>query len=160
MELLHEGVSHPVPSGGGNLGSGEGVWLRVQGAGVFPEHARIRVDRSGFVIVAATPEAAVLVNGSAVGTEPHRLADGDRIELGTETLTVCLSGAAHQLADTLAGVPSFRPTTPIQGSIRQPAVAAPDQSAAGVSSGGRGKAGWVVVAVALLAAVLYLLVGR
>lgn len=170
MELRHGGVSHPVPSGGGSLGSGEGAWLRLQGTGVLPEHARVRVEPDGLVIVPAAPEAVVVVNGAPVGPEAHLLADGDRIGIGAETVTVGAGdasasparsrptpppGAAQQLADTLAGVPSFRPPTPMPGSIR---------SAVGPSAGkppsGGGKVVWVTIAVVVLGVVLYLLLGR
>ena len=168
MELLRAGVSHPVPPGGGSLGSGEGVWLRLQGAGVLPEHARVRVESAGLAIAPATPEALLLVNGAAVGPDPHFLSDGDRIGIGTETLAVKIRavprsapppGAAQQLADTLAGVPSFHPKSPIQGSIRQP-DAPPPRTGEGLPSGGGRALRWAVLAVVLLGVVLYLAMSR
>jgi len=173
MELRHGGVSHPVPSGGGSLGSGEGAWLRLQGTGVLPEHARVRVEADGLVIVPAAPEAVVVVNGAPVGPGAHLLADGDRIGIGAETVTVGAGeataspsrsrptpppGAAEQLADTLAGVPSFRPPTP-PGSIRSAAESGAGPSAGKPPSGG-GNVVWVTIAVVVLGVVLYLLLGR
>lgn len=174
MELFHAGVSHPVPPDGGSLGSGEGAWLRLRGVGVLPEHARVRVEAAGLMIVPAVPEATVVVNGTPVGPEARVLADGDRIGIGPETVTVTVGadpasssrsrptpppGAAQQLADTLAGVPSFRPTTPMPGSIRDAGESARGPSAGKPSSGGA-KVVWGVLAVVVLVVVLYLLMGR
>lgn len=174
MELLHGGVSHPVPPEGGSLGSGEGAWLRLRGTGVLSEHARVRVESVGLVIIPAAPGALVLVNGARVGPEAHALADGDRIGIGPETVTVTGEaasasapppraapppGAAQQLADTLAGVPSFRPPTPMPGSIRDAGESLRGTSGGNARSGG-GKMVWGAVAVVLLGAVLYLLMGR
>lgn len=146
------------------------MWLRLRGTGVFPEHARVRVEPDGLVIVPVAPEAVVVVNGAPVGPEAHLLADGDRIGIGAETVTVGAGaaaaspsrsratpppGAAQQLADTLAGVPSFRPPTPTPGSIRSGA----GPSAAKPISGG-GKVVWGTIAVVVLGVVLYLLLGR
>ncbi len=163
-ELLHGGVSHPVPPDGGSLGSGEGAWVRLPGTGVLPDHARIRVEPAGVVIVPSVPEATIAVNGTPVGPGGHALAEGDRISIGPETLTVkdratLPPGAAQQLADTLAGVPSFRPPTPPRGSLRE-AGESPRGSMAGPPRSGSRKVVWGVLAVVLLGVVLYMLLGR
>ncbi len=116
------------------------------------------------VIVPAVPEAIIAVNGTPVGPGVRVLADGDRISIGPETLKVKdrptpPPGAAQQLADTLAGVPSFRPPPPPPGSLRE-AGDSPRGSTAGPPRSGSGKVVWGILAAVLLGVVLYMLLGR
>lgn len=60
------------------------VW--VDASGVSRRHARIDVDAGGAAIVDLQSSNGTFVGGQRIRT-PHRLADGDRIELGAATLT-------------------------------------------------------------------------
>lgn len=60
------------------------VW--VDASGVSRRHARIDVDAAGATLVDLESSNGTFVGGHRL-TTPHRLADGDRIELGAATLT-------------------------------------------------------------------------
>ena len=56
--------------------------IEVDAEGISRQHASIRRDTDGFFVSDLGSTNGTFVNGEQVGSEPRRLSDGDRIELG------------------------------------------------------------------------------
>lgn len=75
--------------------------IHIDSLAVEPWHADISLDAEG-IRISARPDTTVLVNETAI-TEPHRLANGDRIQVGKHTLTYSDEGElAHEKVTPIA----------------------------------------------------------
>jgi hypothetical protein len=68
---------------------------------VSRRHARVYVGRNGVQVADVASANGVYVNGERVGTDPVRIADGDRLMLGEEELQVLVSRPSRPVSDKL-----------------------------------------------------------
>ena len=94
------------------LGRSRSCDLRVGGGDASRRHAEISGDADGFVVRDLGSTNGTLVNGEPVGE--HRLAPGDRIEIGATMITFCeVGGGLENLGvegDTEKTILTERPT--------------------------------------------------
>jgi len=95
------------------LGRSRSCDLRVGGGDASRRHAEIIGDADGFMLRDLGSTNGTLVNGERVGE--HRLAAGDRIEIGATMITFCeVGGGLENLgvdADTEKTILTERPTS-------------------------------------------------
>ena len=75
------------------IGRGAGCDLRLDGSGVQDRHAQVEIDGAFVLIRAASPSAAIRVNGHLVRSA--LLSPGDQIEIGEHRLAVEAPGLAR-----------------------------------------------------------------
>ncbi len=79
------------------LGRSRGCDLRIGGGDASRRHAEIRGDADGFLLRDLGSTNGTLLNGERISE--HRLAPGDRIEIGTSMITFCeVGGGLENLA--------------------------------------------------------------
>src|SRR5215216_5541333 len=89
MQLEFGGQRMPIAAGELVIGSDPDAKLRLSGPAVLPRHAVLRlVEGAHPVILPASSEAAVEVNGTRIGREPTPLMHGDRIRIGEHEIRV------------------------------------------------------------------------
>ncbi len=76
------------------LGRSRSCDLRIGGGDASRRHAEIRGDADGFLVRDLGSTNGTLVNGDRVGE--HRLAPGDRIEIGATMITFCEVGGGFE----------------------------------------------------------------
>lgn len=85
--LVVDGKRMLVGAAGAVVGRSRECDIVVDDANVSRRHAEIRPGPSGWAISDLGSTNGVRVNGRAVGSEPHPLSSGDRVELGTAIVT-------------------------------------------------------------------------
>ena len=131
MELELGGRRYPVAAGDFFIGNGPGATLTVDGVGVRPAHAVVRLHAPGMVVVApGEPGAEILVNGVRLGSDPTPLMHGDKLGIGGHEITVLdpgragasrvlatpaspPPGAGYRLGDTVVGLQAIRRPPPM-----------------------------------------------
>jgi hypothetical protein len=114
MELAFGGRRVTVTAEELIIGSDPSAALVVEGLGVLPRHASVRMLPDGQVEVkSAVGGAFLLHNGSRVGSTPQVLAVGDRLVVGDKEITALAPGAAvgaaQRLNVTMMGMPAVTP---------------------------------------------------
>jgi pSer/pThr/pTyr-binding forkhead associated (FHA) protein len=104
-----------VAAGDFFIGNGPGASLTVEGSGVRPAHALVRLQASGeWVVAPGEPGAEILVNGVRLGSDPIPLTHGDKLGIAGHEITVIDPGRAgtiRDLATPPSNVPAARPLT-------------------------------------------------
>jgi hypothetical protein len=85
--VVVDGKRMLVGAGGAVLGRSRDSDIVIDDANVSRHHAEVRPGPHGWTVADLGSTNGVRVNGRTVGAEPHPLADGDRVELGTLQLT-------------------------------------------------------------------------
>jgi pSer/pThr/pTyr-binding forkhead associated (FHA) protein len=98
---------------------------------VSRRHARVYVGRNGVQVADVASANGVYVNGERVGTDPVRVADGDRLMLGEEELQVLVSRPSRPVSDKL---PISKPAWFIRASDDEDEVPEPERSSPGTRS--------------------------
>jgi hypothetical protein len=114
MQLAFGGHRVTVTAADLVIGSDPSAALVVEGIGVLPRHALVRVRQDGRTEVApAVPGALLLLNGARVGNAPRLLEPGDRLVMGDREITAldpeAPAGAAQRLNVTMMGMPAVSP---------------------------------------------------
>jgi len=154
MELAFGGRRVTVTAEDLIIGSDPSATLVVEGLGVLPRHALVRMRPDGTVDVkSATAGSFLLHNGARVDSTPHQLAAGDRLVVGDQEIIALAPGAAvgaaQRLNVTMMGMPAVTP-----GKY----AAAPAQAPADRSTSSRMPL--LVVAVLVVAALAYFFLFR
>lgn len=108
MHLEYGGQRISVAAGDSLIGSDVAADLLLGGDAVLPRHAVVRKSGRHLVILPATAGARIVVNGSAVGTDPVPLLHGDRILVGTHEIRVADPDKAGPTRITAAAVAGSR----------------------------------------------------
>lgn len=133
------------------VGSDPTATLVVEGLGVLPRHAVVRIRPDGATEVApGQPGAFLLLNGARVGPVPSVLSPGDRLVVGDKEIIAldpaAPAGASQRLNVTMMGIPAvpagMRPSAPHP---------VPDSGAGAISS----KRGLVIAGVVVAAVLIY-----
>ncbi|MDZ4675747.1 MAG: FHA domain-containing protein [Gemmatimonadota bacterium] len=96
------------------IGSDPAAALVVQGLGVLPRHALVRMRPDGGVEVKSADAGSFLLhNGARVGSTPQVVAAGDRLVIGDQEIIALAPGAAvgaaQRLNVTMMGMPAVTP---------------------------------------------------
>lgn len=135
MELAFGGRRVAVTAEDLIIGSDPDANLVVDGLGVLPRHALVRMRADGGVEVrSADPGSFLLHNGARVGSKPQVMAVGDRLVIGDQEIVAlapgAAAGAAERLNVTMMGMPavvpgSFPPPPPPQAAQPGRSIAPP-----------------------------------
>lgn len=160
IELAFGGRRVPVTAAELVIGSNPQAGLLVEGSGVLPAHAAVRIGPGGTaVLTPAQPGALLLINGQRVGAASAELAAGDRIGIGDQEVVVldpsAPAGAPQRLNNTMMGMPALPSAARAEFSASPPAAA---PAAAGTSPARR--LALLGIGVAVAAAIVYLLLFR
>lgn len=98
---------------------------------VSRRHARVYVGRTGVQVADVASANGVYVNGERVGTDPVRVADGDRVMLGEEELQVLVSRPSRPVSDKL---PISKPSWFIRANDDEDESPEPERSSPGTRS--------------------------
>ena len=114
MELAFGGRRVTVTPEDLIIGSDPSAALVVEGLGVMPRHALVRMRADGTVEVkSATAGSFLLHNGARVDATPQSLAAGDRLVIGDQEIIALAPGAAvgaaQRLNVTMMGMPAVTP---------------------------------------------------
>lgn len=114
MELAFGGRRVTVTAEDLVIGSDPNAALVVEGLGVLPRHALVRMRPDGGAEVkSADPGSFLLHNGARVGSTPQLLAAGDRLVIGDQEIIALAPGAAvgaaQRLNVTMMGMPAVSP---------------------------------------------------
>jgi hypothetical protein len=85
--VVSSGKRMLVGAAGSVLGRSRECDIVVDDANVSRRHAEVRPGAQGWTVADLGSTNGVRVNGRPVGSEPHPLRDGDRVELGTAVVT-------------------------------------------------------------------------
>jgi pSer/pThr/pTyr-binding forkhead associated (FHA) protein len=138
LVCLTDGREYTIGSGSLILGRDASANVVVSGSEVSRQHAEIRVDSEGYLLVDLSVNGTY-VNGERIG-KTHRLARADVIRIGNDEFRFYAdppappkstaapvadagtaaqpSGAAHRLSDTMFGIPTNAPAPPSAESAR------------------------------------------
>ncbi len=157
MQLEYGGRRVAVSAADLVIGSDPTAALVVEGLGVLPRHALVRIRPDGSAEVApAQPGAFLLLNGARVGPQPATLSAGDRLVVGDREIHAldpeAPVGASQRLNVTMMGIPAVPPGM-------RPQAPAPGQPTPPATAGGR-PVGRVVLAVVVMAILAYLFLLR
>ncbi|HUL49669.1 MAG TPA: FHA domain-containing protein [Gemmatimonadales bacterium] len=116
MALLElEGRRFPIPAGELLLGGGADCGIVISGPGVLPQHAALRAQADGQIIIRkAVPAADILINGVRLGAEPTPLLHGDKIDIAGHELTF----VDERRSGNTQFVQAIKPTAPEAGGAR------------------------------------------
>ncbi len=114
MELAFGGRRVAVTAEDLIIGSDPSAGLVVEGLGVLPRHAVVRLLPDGSAEVRSANAGAILLhNGARVGASPQPLAVGDRLVIGDQEIITlapgAAAGAAQRLNVTMMGMPAVTP---------------------------------------------------
>lgn len=132
MELAFGGRRVAVTAEDLIIGSDPSAGLVVEGLGVMPRHALVRLRPDGSAEVKSADSAAFLLhNGARLGGTPHPLLAGDRLVIGDQEIIAlapgAAAGAAQRLNVTMMGMPAVTPGR-YSAAKAQPPVGAPAPS--------------------------------
>ncbi|HEX5575645.1 MAG TPA: FHA domain-containing protein, partial [Gemmatimonadales bacterium] len=138
LVCLTDGREYTIGSGSLILGRDASANVVVSGGEVSRQHAEIRVDAEGYLLVDLSVNGTY-VNGERIG-KTHRLARADVIRIGNDEFRFYAdapapppstaapvaeagaparpSGAAHRLSDTMFGLPTNASASPSTESVR------------------------------------------
>jgi hypothetical protein len=85
--VVVDGKRMLVGPSGSVIGRSRDCDIVIDDANVSRHHAEVRPGPNGWTVADLGSTNGVRVNGRPVGTAPHPLADGDRVELGTLQVT-------------------------------------------------------------------------
>jgi hypothetical protein len=85
--VVVDGKRMLVGPGGATLGRSREADIVIDDSNVSRRHAEVRPGPQGWTVADLGSTNGVRVNGRSVGAQPHPLADGDRVELGTLQVT-------------------------------------------------------------------------